>query len=137
MEKRSLKSPGRMIRMYLPEIILACVCLFGMVESVLSIIQYGIFGGNYIVFIVATIYLLCLIGQLRWKSDTLSWLMAAPVVLGAFVMILAVFSEYAEMIPGDPKATQLLVVGLSLFGGIGLSALFMPWKYITGSLARA
>jgi hypothetical protein len=70
-----------------------------------------------------------IIGQFLWKNIYLSLYLSIIYGFFSIYMLLAVFSEYTEFPAGDPAGIRLLMTGFLIFGGIGLLAFIMPWKY--------
>ncbi|MDH6535325.1 hypothetical protein D0T51_09115 [Parabacteroides sp. 52] len=130
METSATKVKLRFIWTFLPEITISTLALLGIMDFIIALFKDCITPLLYVSLFFWIIILASHIGQFFWKNLTVSMVSSILFGLGSLYMVLAVVSEYSEFPAGDPEGLRLLLVGISLFGGLAIMAFIMPWKYI-------
>ena len=88
-------------------------------KHIVNIVFYGIF----------VLLLICLIGQLYWKSSNLAICLAVIFGLGSMYMILAALSDLVKMTNTD-DGYIFTIFALFLSMGMTVIAISMPIKYL-------
>lgn len=83
---------------------------------------------NIIFYSLFVLLLSGLIGQFHWKNRILAVWLAVLLGLGSFYMILAAFSDLANMTTSDEGYLNT-VLAMLLFMGLTVVAFSMPFKY--------